>query len=1023
MLSLKKLILLISFVSFYNCLLAQQCFTCGSGNNGVFHATSDTILVGGVYDFSSFIVDQNVEVKVIGNNPLIIRSTGDILIKGTLNASGGKGSNGTIGNILGRGGKAVGGGFDGGNGVFNSAASTNGNKGFGIGAGGFGLNLSGGGGGGHAKFGSNAFLLWGLGGKPYGDSTLQIIYGGSGGGSGSGGYNRSSGGGGAGGGIIQMSSCEEITVTLTGSILSNGGDGGSDGLSHCGAGGGGSGGTIFLSAATITVRGKINATGGNGGISTLNTPQLNGSGGKGADGRIRIDVFDADFTGKIMPAIGYSKIPFIVQIFRTLDVKCFGSSDGYAKVRNRGGEYPISYRWSNGVNANEIKDIKAGTYTVTVTEATGCWQKLFTTINQPLEIKPIVSVDKPSCSNTNDGVILAGANGGTPYSCTRNLTSSNTFSNDKAAGVMFDINTKKAININKIAVNIKNNLLNEITIWYKQNSYRGYENNSSSWINLGIYTIQSLGINRISDIKLNQILKLGEGTYSFYISNKNGDLGTIKSSSLGSKYIFDHALTQFEGIGRTTGATPFQSGIIPAIYFTGHINYTIASNNNEPYEYTWGSTLTSKELKAQSAGTYNLTIADALGCEKNAKIIMPSPNSIDVKTIVKKSPNCFDDKNGEIEVSSSGGNLNKTIVTSYLNDKKVNGIMFNVTALKPLQLNKIKLTIKDSLKISIWIKQGSYIGFENNSNAWTNLGSYTLLSTNNGLPVELALNNINLSTGKWSIYLYSDNINLNTLGNNTAGLITESNSDIIINKGIKRVSSGNPFTTTGTTVSQFSGSIGYSLQSSNTYSYLWNTGSQSNHIDNLKSGIYSLIVTDVGGCSQAEQYAIHNPPPLSHTANILNETDFTSNAIASITPNGGTSPYYVYWPSLEKSGTTISNISAGDYPFLIVDANGCRGYDTLSIARTLSPIPETGVLVVVPNPTRNHIKLGKEVVGMDLCTLKIFDVAGRMIFKTSSSINALMNEGLNLQNLSDGVYTFTVEDVDQLFTTKLMVIR
>ncbi len=1023
MLSFKKLILFISFVSICNCLLAQQCFTCGSGNNGVFHATADTILLGGVYDFKSFIVDPNVEVKVIGSKPLIIRSKDAILIKGTINASGGKGTNGNSGNNAGKGGQAVGGGFDGGNGVFNSSTSTNGNKGNGNGSGGFGVNLSGGGGGGYANFGFNAFLLWGLGGKSYGDSSLQIIYGGSGGGSGSGGYNRSSGGGGAGGGVIQMSSCEEITITLSGSILCNGGDGGSDGMSNCGAGGGGSGGTIFLSAATITIRGKVNATGGNGGVSILNTPQLNGNGGKGADGRVRIDVFDADFTGKITPAIGYSKIPFIAQIFRTLDVKCFGSNDGYAKVRNRGGEYPISYQWSNGTNANEIKDIKAGTYTVTVTEATGCWQKIITTINQPSEIKPIVSVDKPTCSNTNDGVILAGANGGTPYSCTRNLTSSNTFSNDKAAGVMFDINTKKAINVNKFAVNIKNNLLNEITIWYKQNSYRGYENNSSAWINLGIYNIQSLGINRISDIKLNQLLKLGEGTYSFYISNKNGDLGTIKSSSLGSKYIFDHALTQFEGIGRTIGSIPFQSGIIPAIYFTGHINYTIASNNNEQYEYTWGSTLSSKELKDQPAGSYNLTIADALGCEENAKILMPTPNAIDVQTILKKSPNCFNDQNGEIEVSSSGGNLNKTIVTSYLNDKKVNGIMFNVTALKPLQLNKIKLTIKDSLKISIWIKQGSYIGFENNSNSWTNLGSYILQSAFNSLPIEIALNNINLSAGKWSLYLYTDNGNLNTLGNNTAGNISESNSDLLINKGVKRISNGNPFNSTGSTIIQFSGGIEYSLQSSNVYSYLWNTGSQSNGINNLKSGVYSLIVTDIGGCSQAEQYAIHNPPPISHIANILNETDFTSNAIASVIPQGGTSPYYVYWPTLEKNGPTISNISAGDYPFLIVDANGCRGYDTLSIARTLSPIPETGVLVVVPNPTRNHIKLGKEVVGMDLCTVKFFDVAGRLIYKTSTSINALMNEGLNLQNLSDGVYTFSVEDVDQLFTTKLMVIR
>ncbi len=1021
MFKLKIILLFTLSITISNFLYAQHCFNCGQGTFGDFHATSDTTISGGLYEFSSFTIDQNVVVKVTGDKPLLVRSTGKVVIKGIISANGENGGNGQPGNWSTLGGKGVAGGANGGNGTFNNSNICNGKNGFGEGPGGYGSNFSGGGGGGYATFGSGAHFLLGFAGNSYGDSTLKILYGGSGGGSGSGGLNRSSGAGGAGGGIIQISSCQEIVIYPNGGIFCNGGNGGSDGNSNCGAGGGGSGGTIYLSCKRITNKGKIFAQGGLGGTSLLSATPYFGNGGKGAKGRIRIDYSEIENFGNINPAIGYTEIPFIVQIFRSLDTKCYGSNDGYAKVRSGGGKSPISYYWSNGETTNEVKELRAGNYNVTVTDNTGCIQVKSVQINQPQDIIPDVSVESPTCENKNDGLILAGSKGGIPYPSSRNITTSNTFSNGISNGIMFDVTLKKEININKFSINIQNDFLNDIQIWYKIDTYRTNEKNNLAWTSLGTYTVNSQGINESTDIILSSRLELGEGTYSFYIYNKTGSLGTISTAALGSKYIFDHSITVYEGIGRSSGNSPFSAGIVSSQFFTGHINYTITNSNNEEYDYTWGNTLTSRELKNQFAGNYNLVITDAVGCRKETIINLPSPSPIQLNTLLNKSPNCYNEENGEIKVIANDGNLNKTIIGTYLGDRKVDGIMFSIDALKNIKLNKLKLNIKDSVALTIWIKQGNYVGSENNQSLWTNLGSYTFQKNGAKKPIEIYLNNINLTAGKWSFYIHEANGKLLSLSNNSTGNIVTSNNDLILNKGIKR--NGNPFSTTTGSILQFCGSLEYTLPPTNNFVYQWNDGSQNTTLSNLNAGNYTITVSDIGGCSIEKQFAIKNPTPINQISSVLNETDFTSNAIASVQPNGGTAPYYMYWSSLNKSGTYQINLTAGNYPILIVDAKGCLKYDTIFVARTLSPLPETGVLVIVPNPTKNHIKIGKEVEGMDQCELKMYDITGRLINKTNTTILTLMNEGLDLQNLSDGVYTFSLEDSDQLFTTKLMVIR
>ncbi len=286
--------------------LAGEGVSWGDGSDGIFAPTASTTLPGGVYNFTQVDIPIGVTITVTGAAPLVIYSTGSIVIAGTLDASGANGSPGTTFSALGMGGLGVAGGGNGGDGTYSdSTGELPGANGSGTGAGWGGVFWSGGGGGAFGTDGGSASTTNGIGGTAYGTADLNPLEAGSGGGGGSGGNSCGSGGGGAGGGIIQLAS-PTISISGSGTLSVDGGDGGSDGGGNCGSGGGGSGGALWLMAEHVVVDGLVSAVGGIGGSSTIGGSPYYGVGGNGGEGRIRIDSADIQNNGAIEPSIGYT---------------------------------------------------------------------------------------------------------------------------------------------------------------------------------------------------------------------------------------------------------------------------------------------------------------------------------------------------------------------------------------------------------------------------------------------------------------------------------------------------------------------------------------------------------------------------------------------------------------------------------------------------------------------------------------------------------------------------------------------
>lgn len=100
-------------------------------------------------------------------------------------------------------------------------------------------------------------------------------------------------------------------------------------------------------------------------------------------------------------------------------ISCNGVSDGSLSIKiNSGGRSPFRFDWSNGVTANQINNLRAGKYTVTVTDGEGCRVMDSLIIANPPPLSINVDGVPPRCFGDEIGSIRINTFGGgtAPYS-------------------------------------------------------------------------------------------------------------------------------------------------------------------------------------------------------------------------------------------------------------------------------------------------------------------------------------------------------------------------------------------------------------------------------------------------------------------------------------------------------------------------------------------------------------------------------------------------------------------------------
>jgi len=94
------------------------------------------------------------------------------------------------------------------------------------------------------------------------------------------------------------------------------------------------------------------------------------------------------------------------------DVSCNLGTDGSADLTVSGGTMPYTYAWSHGPTSEDVSNLGAGPYTVTVTDVNGCNTTASINISQPLAIT-LSTIEVDANCGQDDGTSTVSATGGT----------------------------------------------------------------------------------------------------------------------------------------------------------------------------------------------------------------------------------------------------------------------------------------------------------------------------------------------------------------------------------------------------------------------------------------------------------------------------------------------------------------------------------------------------------------------------------------------------------------------------------
>lgn len=290
----------------------------------------------------------------------------------------------------------------------------------------------------------------------------------------------------------------------------------------------------------------------------------------------------------------------------------------------------------------------------------------------------------------------------------------------------------------------------------------------------------------------------------------------------------------------------------------------IATGGTAPYSYVWADSYVGSSRNNMAPGNYIVTITDAAGCTMLYNITVTetcgvcNPANLNI-------PRAVDD------------NIPVTRNSPYTGNVATNDVVYSGSG---NEWNRMTQPSNGTLTFNT---NGSFTYTPNTG--FTGIDGFTY-----------SLCNANGQCSKGTV-----NISVNAPGCNlSAGIVPQSPSCV---KG------GDGSLTALVTVG------------SGSYSYLWNTGSVSQTMNNLVAGKYRVKITDnITGCVQNISTNLCDPKKLKADITIVNAAGCGSSAF--VLPRNGTPPYSYRW----NDGSTAqnrTNMCAGSYFVLVTDSKGC----------------------------------------------------------------------------------------------------
>jgi len=586
------------------------------------------------------------------------------------------------------------------------------------------------------------------------------------------------------------------------------------------------------------------------------------------------------------PALNLSSSTTLSSYTGGFNVSCYNALDGSVNQSIVGGTVPYIVLWTgpNGFTSSleNISGLEAGTYYLSVIDANLCTYLDSATLIEPSEIVVTSIVTPASCGAFNDGAINITVTGGVP------------------------------------------------TYTY-------------SWVGPNSFTSS-----------LEDISSLEGGTYTLTIT----DAGTcIKTLSIQVDQPGTLALTT------TTSSFLGGSNISCKGAFDGSIDITPAGGTS-PYSYAWtgpnGFNDTLQDITGLEAGVYLVILTDTNGCFTDSTVSLSEPNAVTISFVATQynggnNISCNGLSDGNINATPTGGfgpySFSWTGPNSFTSgSQNISNLEAGIYFLTVTDTNgcigidSITLTEPDTLNgTSIGANyQGNYniscFGLSNGSIDLTVTGgaapyNYSWVGPNSYTSNLEDINN--LEAGTYTVQITDDN---GCIDSTLLSFILTQPDSLELTTSIFTYNGGYNVSCNGF----FDGAINLNVIGGTApFTFNWSNSVNTEDLNNIAAGTYSVIVTDTNGCVANTATSLTQPQALqSGLASPIFVGGFNVSCSASsdgaidLQVAGGTPSYTYNWIGPNAFSSNVqdpSNLTAGTYQVNILDTNGCSAVNFITL--------------------------------------------------------------------------------------------
>ncbi|TVR82620.1 MAG: hypothetical protein EA412_01325 [Chitinophagaceae bacterium] len=339
-------------------------------------------------------------------------------------------------------------------------------------------------------------------------------------------------------------------------------------------------------------------------------------------------------------------LPSLVDVtLSKVDPTCFGLEDGIVSVTATGGTAPYNITWSDGtVGDTVLFNQGAGVISVFITDAAGCPGTDTIELVEPDEIITDISFTDVSCYNGDDGSITVNSvvGGVDPYDFQWIVGSSST--DPSISGLTagtYILQTQDANNcqtFDTIVLTQPDSFTISVSS-VDASCFSATDGSASANVG-GDIVNYSFEWNTTPVQATPEATNIGPGTYTVSVTDSVGCVQT-EQVTVGSP-------PEIEVDIQTQNVSCFGGS-------DGSISATVTAGGTGPFTFEWDNNEVGETITDLEAGSYNLIVTDAQGCEAFVNdIILTAPDALDL-AVSTTDLTCYGAGDGSAEIQISGG--------------------------------------------------------------------------------------------------------------------------------------------------------------------------------------------------------------------------------------------------------------------------------------------------------------------------------------------------------------------------------